>query len=83
MTNTNPDDILDKHEVAALLGCSHQTIVKWIQVGTFPAGVRFSPRTIRWRREDVLAAMKGEWKPAAMPAINGNAWAKTGTEEEA
>jgi predicted DNA-binding transcriptional regulator AlpA len=59
MTDTSLDDILDKYEVAALMGRSHQTIAKWVKAGTFPAGRRFSTRTIRWRRGDVLAAMEG------------------------
>jgi prophage regulatory protein len=42
-------------DVCASLAMSHSTIYRRIAEGTFPAPVRISERSVRWRREDVDA----------------------------
>ena len=44
--------LLDRKEVAALLGCHPETIKRAEQAGKLPAH-RFGHRMIRYRREDV------------------------------
>jgi len=44
--------LLDRKEVAALLGCHPETIKRAEQAGKLPAH-RFGHRMIRYRREDI------------------------------
>lgn len=62
-----PREWLSPKEVAALLGVHVSTLRRWIAQGQFPDGVRYSPKTVRWRRSTV-EAFQGVPEAAAVPA---------------
>jgi predicted DNA-binding transcriptional regulator AlpA len=62
-------EILDTVQVATLLGCSERTIPELRKRPGFPAPVAlFGVNRPRWRREDLLAWMRGLPALEAAPA---------------
>jgi predicted DNA-binding transcriptional regulator AlpA len=53
--HTDPDQMLTAHEVASILRLSVPTLSEWRSSGIGPTFKRLGHRTIRYRREDVLA----------------------------
>ena len=49
--------ILNKKQVAALLGVSPHTVSRLVQAGKLPAPIEFSQRLKRWRMVDVEQAL--------------------------
>lgn len=47
------DKALTVREVAVKVGVSTNTIKRWVSIGNFPKGKKYSPRIIRWFESDV------------------------------
>ncbi len=56
--------LLDVHQVCALLGCHRITLGRWIRAGRFPPPLRLSPRILRWRLDVVRAFLEQTANPA-------------------
>lgn len=55
-------------QVLALTGARHFTLRSWLKRNTFPQPIPGTVGKYRcWRRSEVLAWLKGEWKPATPP----------------
>ncbi len=48
-TKTEPDPLLDIGDLVSWLKVSKKTILRWVEVGRFPAPVELSKREKRWR----------------------------------
>lgn len=75
MTATPPSSaaapLMDIKEICKLLCCTQRTLQRWIREERFPPPLRLSPRTLRWRREDIqqyLARLNAERR---LPWANG------------
>lgn len=53
-TQYHPDQLLNEHDAAELLGYSVRTLQKWRVVGGGPKFVKVSARSIRYRVKDLL-----------------------------
>jgi predicted DNA-binding transcriptional regulator AlpA len=51
---------LSKDDLATLLGCSKQTIVRMSQTGELPDPLRFSHKMVRWRESDITIFLLGK-----------------------
>lgn len=69
MEDYNLKQLLTLEEVAAMVGISKSTMKRWHKEGRIPAECRFEPsrRTIRYRRDKVIAWLRGELPPAERP----------------
>ncbi len=56
----DPDALLEKYVVAALVGVSYRTIERWTHEGRFPAPIYLNPQMKRWRARQVR-----QWLQAA------------------
>lgn len=56
----DPDALLEKYVVAALIGVSYRTIERWAHEGRFPAPIYLNAQTKRWRAGQVR-----QWLQAA------------------
>ncbi len=59
-------ELLDMVEVAALLGTSKRTVIRYRDSGVLPPAVRVGPRLVRWRRGDLEAWIHGGCVPARL-----------------
>ncbi|WP_197441477.1 helix-turn-helix transcriptional regulator [Thalassoglobus neptunius] len=57
--------LLTPHDVAKMCGVSTKTIANWEEKELIPAGIRISPRSVRWREEVVLAWIRQGCPPAS------------------
>lgn len=48
---------LSPKEVSEELGITPRTLRKWVSEGRWPQPIRYTARLVRWRREDVEAAV--------------------------
>lgn len=53
--------MLAPRDICALLKVSKRTLQDMIQRGDWPPPIRFTKKTVRWRRCDVERALRGEW----------------------
>ena len=51
------DPLLNSHEAAAEAGIALSTFWKWVKLGRFPQPLYPLPRSPRWRRSEVRAAI--------------------------
>lgn len=59
-------ELLDMVEVAALLGTSKRTVIRYRDSGVLPPAVRVGPRLVRWRRCDLEAWIHSGCIPARL-----------------
>jgi predicted DNA-binding transcriptional regulator AlpA len=54
------DDLLNKQQVAELLGIRIRTLERWVSVGSFPAPMKVgnSSHCLRWRKARILAYLE-------------------------
>jgi predicted DNA-binding transcriptional regulator AlpA len=59
MSKTSPtkDRYLNKTDIAKLLNCSQQTVMRMAKSGELPKPVRFSHKMVRWRESDIAVAL--------------------------
>lgn len=55
----DPEELLNTHEAAAILGCSRQFLEIGRCRGYGPSYLKMSPRMVRYRRCDIAAWLKG------------------------
>jgi hypothetical protein len=72
---TNDMELLTAAETAKMLHVSKQTLVRWRQEGYGPHWFRYSPRTIRYPLESVLAFRRAK---AEMRKVPGTTSGDTG-----
>jgi len=53
MDFADPDPIVRAIETARFLGCSRNTLDRWVRQGNFPHPIRLGPRTTGWRRSTI------------------------------
>ena len=51
--------LLRKDEVLRIIGIDAATLWRWRKAGAFPAPMRLSSQTLRWREPDVAAWLEG------------------------
>lgn len=51
----NADRYMTRTEVLSILRLGRAGLQKWVRLGWFPQPIRFTPTTIRWRRDAVMA----------------------------
>ncbi len=59
-------ELLDMARVAALLGTSKRTVIRYRDTGVLPPAVKVGPRLVRWRRDDLEAWISGGCIPYRM-----------------
>jgi prophage regulatory protein len=52
------DRLVSRAEIAAFAGVSKMTAYHWMRQGKLPKPIRISPRCIRWRWSEVVAALE-------------------------
>ncbi|GAB6167486.1 hypothetical protein JCM19992_34860 [Thermostilla marina] len=52
--------LLTVKDVATALAVSPRTVWRWVSAGRLPQPIRLAPRTVRWRRQDIEAALHGK-----------------------
>jgi predicted DNA-binding transcriptional regulator AlpA len=52
-------------EIAELAGVAPNTVLEWSKQGRIAKPIRLGKRTIRWRRQDVLAMLNGTYQAQA------------------
>lgn len=62
----DPLQLINKHELAALLAVTPRTIDRWRSSGHFPPAIALSDRIVVWRRADIDA-----WLTVKVEASNG------------
>jgi prophage regulatory protein len=53
------DRLVSRAEIARHYAVSKMTVYHWMRQGRIPQPIRLSPRCIRWRWSEILAAMEG------------------------
>jgi predicted DNA-binding transcriptional regulator AlpA len=66
--------LLDRHQVAKLLGIRVWTLDKWVKSGQFPRAVELSPKTYRWSVSTVSTLIERKAREPRKPrALRGRA----------
>jgi prophage regulatory protein len=60
--NSQPDRFIRRREILALTGIPQSTLYDMMAKGTFPKGVRITPRLVAWRLSEYEA-----WSKARTP----------------
>lgn len=60
-------ELLTKREVARLLRVCVRTVERHVALGKFPQPIRFTERSIRWRRQDIEDYVEQLGKKPAAP----------------
>ncbi|MDI6526907.1 AlpA family phage regulatory protein [Pseudomonas otitidis] len=66
-TQSNPNDLLRRPEVAKMLRIAIPTLDRWRQLGQFPKGFKLNTNTVVWKRSTVEAFI-AERERAALSA---------------
>ena len=69
-----PKLLLNKKDVARLLGVCVRTVNNLVNSGNLPPPIRFSQQTVRWRSEDIqtLCQSDSAAKESADVSVSGN-----------
>jgi prophage regulatory protein len=54
------DRMVSRAEIAAAYGVSKMCVYFWQRQGKIPQPIRLSPRCLRWRWSEVVAALEGK-----------------------
>ncbi|HCK4362941.1 TPA: AlpA family phage regulatory protein [Pseudomonas aeruginosa] len=54
-TQSNPNDLLRRVEIAKMLRIAIPTFDRWLALGLFPKGIKFTSNCVVWKRSTVEA----------------------------
>lgn len=61
-----PDALVNVHMVATVNGKSASWVIREVAAGRLPPPAIRGHRATRWRVRDVMAHLRGEWKPSVL-----------------
>jgi prophage regulatory protein len=65
MNDQSSDPLLRKADVAARCAVHFATLDRWVAAGTFPAPLRFGPKTLVWKTSTVQSWLAAREREAA------------------
>ncbi len=66
--------LLTLEQIAESLQVCELTLRRWIEVGSFPPGLRLGPRTLRWREDTIREWLRRIEESGLAPGFSADSW---------